>query len=39
MDQISRKYAHFREQKRRAEVEAAGRAAVADLCDESVTYI
>lgn len=31
MDKIHRKYAHLREAKRRAEAEAAGRAAVADL--------
>jgi hypothetical protein len=30
-EQIVRKYAHLREQKRRAEVEIAGRAAIADL--------
>ncbi|KUI48416.1 hypothetical protein AU198_20815 [Mycobacterium sp. GA-1199] len=31
MDKIHRKYAHLRETKRRAQVEAAGRAAVGDL--------
>jgi hypothetical protein len=30
-ERIGRKYAHLREQKRRAEVEVAGRAAIADL--------
>jgi hypothetical protein len=33
MDQICRRFAHLREQKRREEVEAAGRAAVSDLYD------
>jgi len=30
-EQVARRYAHLREQKRRAEVEARGRAEVADL--------
>jgi hypothetical protein len=34
MDQISRKYAHFREEKRRADVEAQGRADVDDLYED-----
>jgi len=34
MEQVARKFAHLREQKRQRDVEAEGRAAVADLWDE-----